>query len=431
MANPSFFGLSPQETALALEQERMQQLPQNKPYFAGDINFAVANQNLRELGPRVRASLQERSFKPLIEGGLGGFRDPRMQRSLLLDEARQEVANSGVDIASDPMSYYDSAFKALMKRGLVNEANQVRSTAIDEFQKLRTNATQPTSRYEMKDGFVVDKLTGAVTRVEGYQGKSTGKPSYDYLMGPEGDVIQVVMGSQEAAAALARGYVPWSKPDKPTEPKEDTFAREAGKTAVEAVTVLRNNALSAPKFASTANEIESMLASGAITGPGANLKLAFARMVGFAGGDTEAITASENMFKQLASTTLAAIPSAGLGTGQGFTDKDLKFLERAVSGDISLTPESLRRVAEYNRKLATTSVKAFEDYYSGLPKDRQDVLKSFGLTPINLPDMPRAVTSEDLSQTPSNWPGTSNQWSLLTPEEKSRFLQLDNPKAKK
>lgn len=212
MANQSFFGLSPQETALALEQERMQQLPQNKPYFAGDINFAVANQNLRELGPRVRAAIQERSFKPLIEGGMGGFRDPRMQRALLLDEARQEVANSGVSLDANPIDYYNSAFTSLMKRGLVDEANQVRTQALAEMEALRPTATQQTDAYKVAGGVIYNPQTGEYRPLPPDQGST--KSDYQLLQFPDGSVIEVKKGSQESTDALARGAIPYSKPTK-------------------------------------------------------------------------------------------------------------------------------------------------------------------------------------------------------------------------
>lgn len=208
MATPSFFGLSPQETALALEQERMQQLPQNKPYFAGDINFAVANQNFRELGPRVRAAVQERSFKPLFEGGLGGFRDPRMQRAMMLEEARQEVASSGIDLNANPIDYYNSAFTALMKRGLVDEANMVRTQAMSELQQLKPTANQQALPYEIKDGVKINKVTGETTLIPGATTVS-GKPTYQTLRTPDGKFMTVEKGSEEEAAAFAAGAVPY------------------------------------------------------------------------------------------------------------------------------------------------------------------------------------------------------------------------------
>lgn len=421
MATPSFFGLSPQETALALEQERMQQLPQNKPYFAGDINFAVANQNLRELGPRVRAAVQERSFKPLFEGGLGGFRDPRMQRAMMLDEARQEVASSGIDLNANPIDYYNSAFTALMKRGLVDEANMVRTQAMSELQQLKPTANQQALPYEIRDGVKINKVTGETTLIPGATPNK--KTNVTYFKMPGGNFESAVQGSEEEGAILARGGIPSSaiSSNKPEKPVEDTFGKEVAKTSVEAIGKLRDNALNAPRFAEAANNIDAMLASGAITGPGAQLKLAFARTMGFMGAETEAIAASEQLFKSLAETTLAAIPSAGLGTGQGFTDKDLKFLQAAVSGEIAFTPATLKKVAEYNRKLADTSVKAFNSYYSNLPESRRAQLSEFGITPMNLPEVPATVTSDDISKVPS---GVDPElWNYLSPEEKSQFIQ--------
>lgn len=424
MANPSFFGLTPQETALALEQERMQQLPQKTQYFAGDINFAKANQELRDLGPRIGAAISERSLSPLVEGGLGGFRDPRMQKALMLDEAKQEVANSGVNLEDNPLEYYNSAFTSLMKRGLVDEANQVRAQALSEMQMLKPTASQQITPFEFKDGYVLNTLTGQIGEVPGYERDKNTTVTYQTLRLPDGRYTSVAKGSEEEKVALRQGAIPTSVigKDKPEKPVEDTFTKEVAKSSVEAIGKLRDNALNAPKFAEAANNIEAMLASGAITGPGAQLKLAFAKTMGFVGADTEAIAASEQLFKSLAGTTLAAIPSAGLGTGQGFTDKDLKFLQAAVSGDIAFTPATLKRVAEYNRKLASTSVDAFNKYYSNLPESRRAQLADFGFTPVNIPEVPETVTSEDISKIP---PGVDPEiWNYLSPEEKSQFIQL-------
>ena len=398
MANPSFFGLTPQETALALEQERMRQLPQKTQYFAGDINFAKANQELQDLGPRIGAAISERSLSPLVEGGLGGFRDPRMQKALMLDEAKQEVANSGVNLEDNPLEYYNSAFTSLMKRGLVDEANQVRAQALSEMQMLKPTASQQITPFEFKDGYVINTLTGEIGEVPGYDGDKNTKVTYQTLRLPDGTFTSVAKGSKEEENAFGQGAIPTSVigKDKTEKTTKGKFGDYIDKQVADNVDTLWNNAKNAPKFAEAANNIEAMLVSGAITGPGSQLKLAFARTMGFMGAETEAIAASEQLFKSLAETTLAAIPSSGLGTGQGFTDKDLKFLQAAVSGEISFTPATLKKVAEYNRKLADTSVKTFNSYYSSLSKEKRDVLDSGGISPINIPEIPEAVTSENL-----------------------------------
>ena len=45
------------------------------------------------------------------------------------------------------------------------------------------------------------------------------------------------------------------------------------------------------------------------------------------------------MYADRATSTLDSIATAGLGTGQGFTDKDLKFLKDAKLGNITYTKE--------------------------------------------------------------------------------------------
>jgi hypothetical protein len=53
---------------------------------------------------------------------------------------------------------------------------------------------------------------------------------------------------------------------------------------------------------------------------------------------------------------LSAIKNSGLGSGQGFTDKDLKFLQGAKSGNIELTPENLRYLADLNERVARKAI---------------------------------------------------------------------------
>jgi hypothetical protein len=51
---------------------------------------------------------------------------------------------------------------------------------------------------------------------------------------------------------------------------------------------------------------------------------------------------------------LAAIKSSGLGTGQGFTDKDLKMLQGVAGGTIELNADTLRAFAnaQHNASIA-------------------------------------------------------------------------------
>jgi hypothetical protein len=58
----------------------------------------------------------------------------------------------------------------------------------------------------------------------------------------------------------------------------------------------------------------------------------------------------------LASSTLDAIKTSGLGGGQGFTDKDRAFLERAKSGNLEVNASTLRDLADMNERAGRASI---------------------------------------------------------------------------
>jgi len=81
-------------------------------------------------------------------------------------------------------------------------------------------------------------------------------------------------------------------------------------------------------------------------GPAADVKLNIARALNVAGANnSEKIANTETLIAATGQSTLDAIKGAGLGTNQGFTDKDLKFLQGIAGGTIDLTPQALKRFA--------------------------------------------------------------------------------------
>jgi hypothetical protein len=66
---------------------------------------------------------------------------------------------------------------------------------------------------------------------------------------------------------------------------------------------------------------------------------------------------------------LNAIKGAGLGTGQGFTDKDLKFLQGIAGGTIGLTQKTLMDLATLQHRVATLSAEAWNKRAPEIPKD--------------------------------------------------------------
>jgi len=93
----------------------------------------------------------------------------------------------------------------------------------------------------------------------------------------------------------------------------------------------------AAQLAESANRIISLVQQGNLfTGPVADVKLNLARALNVVGASSdEKIANTEAFIAATGQSTLDAIKSAGLGTGQGFTDKDLKFLQGIAGGTIT------------------------------------------------------------------------------------------------
>lgn len=161
----------------------------------------------------------------------------------------------------------------------------------------------------------------------------------------------------------------------------------AGKIADEDVK-LKVAAEGAPDAAATANRVLNLLRSGqVITGSAANIKLQMAKLLKLGGGsDSEAIANTEVLISSLADTTLGAIRSSGLGSGQGFTDKDREFLERAKAGQITYDAKSLKDLAELAHKAAQATAEKWNKRVKAIPKS---ALEGTGIStePIVVPAM--------------------------------------------
>ncbi len=133
----------------------------------------------------------------------------------------------------------------------------------------------------------------------------------------------------------------------------------------------------------TANNVRDLLTQNPITGFGANARLGFEKALagaGFVKGDRASIT--ENLSATLAKTTLATVRSSGLGSGQGFTDKDREFLEKAAAGTLEMTNENLRYLADLNDKAGRANIAI-----SNQTRQRYRKLPNFANMPDMLPDI--------------------------------------------
>jgi len=137
-------------------------------------------------------------------------------------------------------------------------------------------------------------------------------------------------------------------------------------------------ARNAPKVAATANRVLELLDKPDIfVGPAATVKLNIARTLNMLGADeTEAMRNTEKLIAAAGQGTLDAIKDANLGTGQGFTAKDLEFLTNVAGGKIDFTAENLRNMARLQYLAAELSVKKWQARRGNMP---ESALKGTGI----------------------------------------------------
>lgn len=142
----------------------------------------------------------------------------------------------------------------------------------------------------------------------------------------------------------------------------------------------------APELAANADRVLDILKQGNVfTGSAADIKLNIARGLNVIGASNdEKIANTESLISGLAKNTLGAVKSSGLGSGAGFTDNDLRFLQDAEGGRITLNAQTLQRLATLSRKAAEKSAEVWNSRVKQMPKS---AIEGTGLStqPINVP----------------------------------------------
>jgi hypothetical protein len=116
-----------------------------------------------------------------------------------------------------------------------------------------------------------------------------------------------------------------------------------------------------------------------------------AKALNLAGGnDAEKIRNTEVLISSLAETTMGAIKSSNLGAGQGFTNADRDFLEKAKAGQLTYDAGSLARLANLSRKAAEKSAESWNTRVKQIPKSALEGT-GYSTEPVIIP--PRKVSS--------------------------------------
>lgn len=152
---------------------------------------------------------------------------------------------------------------------------------------------------------------------------------------------------------------------------------------------LRESAIKSPDLAERSNMVRQLLSSGkVITGTGADFRLAFgkaASLVGLKAAD-DPVANTETLATSLAQNTLDAIKASGLGSGNGFSNADRDFLEKAVGGKITLEKETLNKLSQLAHRAAEKTAERWNQRSSQIPRDAVQGT-GIDISPIKVPKL--------------------------------------------
>jgi hypothetical protein len=189
---------------------------------------------------------------------------------------------------------------------------------------------------------------------------------------------------------------------------EDAYSTELGQGLGKEDLALRSAAKSVPESLRGVAVTRDLLDSGKVfTGTGANVKLnvlALGQSLGVTGKTADEVVANTQQLQQQRSkAVLNQIKQSGLGTGQGFTDKDLAFLQDAAAGRITLSPETLKRQLDVEERVFKAT--AFE-WNDRVTKINPKVVNTMGLSPVQIQTAPTQPATPSTTPTKRYNPAT-------------------------
>jgi hypothetical protein len=175
---------------------------------------------------------------------------------------------------------------------------------------------------------------------------------------------------------------------------EKSYGAEFGQGLAKNDVSLYQAATKAPQVLQTVQDTKKLLDSGKIiTGFGANQRLDVARLgsaLNIGGKDAKEVVANtQQLFANRAQATLDSIRESNLGAGQGFSNADRDFLEKAKLGGIVYDKETLKRQLDIEERVARASANKWNDRIKNIP---ESATKPTGVGPVFItqPNAPAA-----------------------------------------
>lgn len=212
-------------------------------------------------------------------------------------------------------------------------------------------------------------------------------------------------------------------------PGESAFAQKIGAGLGAQVVGDIDAARNAPNVAARANSVLAAVNENkAFMGPAADFKLQLARALNVSGkGPSEQIAATETLIADLKQSVIEAIKASNLGTGNGFTNKDLEFLVNAKAADIAKDPRTLQEFAERAYKTAQEAAKKGNARLA----QNQQVRQQAGVEKFDIPEMVTVSRRSSVrrGEAPGSAPSALNipkaytgdpaLWQYMSPEDRA------------
>lgn len=169
---------------------------------------------------------------------------------------------------------------------------------------------------------------------------------------------------------------------------EKTFGGAVAEDQAKKFNLMQGVAQNAPITIGQIQNQRKILDSGKFfSGPTANVQqdmALYADALGLGGKDTATKAANtQSLITGAADSTLNSIATSGLGSGQGFTDKDLRFLQDAKSFRITMNKENIKRVLDLQEKAVLNTTNMYNNRLKSIPKS---TVESMGLQPVSMPN---------------------------------------------
>ena len=420
----SLFGLTPE----SLQRQRDNELEARAMKYAELDPFQRATMSIYQGAGQLGSAV----------GGLLGGRDPELQRitqrQALLQQTQPADAAGWSSLGSRLMQAGDiqgaqeayakaqtltkAAGEALKVKSEIakNESEATKNLRIPAPTDARTNEEKNAAVYastkgtlgspEYKEAFS-DKFVELTTK-EGAKPTKVGVTSDGTQRAVYSDgKTQFVFANDTDGKLVKKNYV--GGVDQTTarvtatasNAAEGKYAETFGKGLADQDLALKGLAENAPTALESVKTTRNLLDSGKVfTGTGAGLKLnvlALGQSLGVTGGNADEVVANTQQLQQKRSqAVLNQIKTSGLGAGQGFTDKDLEFLQDTAAGRITLSPETLRRQLTLEEKAFKASAKRWNDRLKTMD---QKMVSTMGLSPVSIETAPEKPANTGATNT--------------------------------